>query len=128
MRNFAPERWPAGNPETNYGNIDGSPTKTLLLEQHARGEDKYYNYAMGKRPAEELFQIKRDPDCVHNLAGNPEYAKIKAELNQKMEQALAAQKDPRILGNGAVFDNYKYTGARSKAWDNRKDPNAWKGK
>ena len=29
LKNFKPERWPAGNPETGYLNVDGSPTKTL---------------------------------------------------------------------------------------------------
>lgn len=30
LRNFEPERWPVGNPETGYLNTDGSPTKTLI--------------------------------------------------------------------------------------------------
>ena len=31
LRNFKPDRWPAGNPETGYLNCDGSPTKTYIL-------------------------------------------------------------------------------------------------
>ena len=31
IHNFETDRWPAGNPETGYLNIDGSPTKSVLI-------------------------------------------------------------------------------------------------
>src|SRR5699024_4085168 len=31
LHNFKTNRWPAGNPETGYLNVDGSPTKTNIL-------------------------------------------------------------------------------------------------
>ena len=33
VRNYEPDRWPVGNPETNYPNCDNSPTKTLITSQ-----------------------------------------------------------------------------------------------
>ena len=67
---------------------------------------KYYEMAFGKRPDEALYDIKIDPDCVVNLAENPEYASIKKKLFTKMVKELERQQDPRILGKGEIFDYY----------------------
>ena len=64
VHTFEPDRWPACNPETGLGNCDNGPTKTLLIETGGR----YYDLAFGKRPAEELYLIADDPECMHNLA------------------------------------------------------------
>jgi len=115
--NFEPDRWPAGDPETGYRNIDDSPTKQLLLQQKQQGQTKYYDLAMGKRPAEELFDLKHDPQCLNNLAGDPKYAGTKTKLWTELRQKLTEQKDPRILGHGEVFDGYKYFGNTDHTWD-----------
>jgi N-sulfoglucosamine sulfohydrolase len=66
IRNFRPDRWPAGDPEMyfavgEFGDIDGSPSKDLLL---ARQSDpaiaRYFNLATAKRPAEELYDLRKD--------------------------------------------------------------------
>ena len=36
--NFETDRWPGGNPETGYLNCDGSPIKSLLIDQRRKGE------------------------------------------------------------------------------------------
>lgn len=110
VRNFAPERWPAGNPETGFTNVDSSPTKELLLSQHERGEDFYFDLAFAKRPLEELYQIKVDESCMHNLAGDPRYSAIKKTLWSRLEAELHLQNDPRIKGNGDIFDTYEHCG------------------
>ena len=46
-----------------------------------------------------------------NLAGNQSFSEIKADLSKLMEEKLKEQGDPRILGNGDIFDNYEYAGA-----------------
>ncbi len=108
-RNFKPNRWPAGDPEYNYKNCDPSPTKTYLLEQSAESDQyAYYKLSFGKRVEEELFDIKTDPDCLNNLALDPEYADVKAELKSRMEKELTEQEDPRILGKGNIFDYYPH--------------------
>jgi hypothetical protein len=69
LRNFEISRWPAGNPETGYLNCDGSPTKTECLKVRHRAETRrYWELSFGKRPAEELYRVSRDPDCLQNLA------------------------------------------------------------
>jgi arylsulfatase A-like enzyme len=104
--NFKPERWPAGNPETLFTNCDGSPTKDLILELKERGNDYFYNLSFGKRPAEELYNIEKDPECMHNLAGDTEFAVQKERMRQKLKQKLIETKDPRINGKGEVFEGY----------------------
>ncbi len=105
--NFKPELWPAGNPETGYLNTDGSPTKTNILNLRRAGIDKsYWNLCFAKHEQEELFQINVDKECLVNVADKPEFEKIKSELKKVLFDDLIKQKDPRVLGNGSVFDNY----------------------
>ncbi|MBX3744412.1 MAG: sulfatase [Verrucomicrobiae bacterium] len=109
LRNFQPGRWPAGNPETGYLDCDGSPTKTLILEsRRADPDDPHWALCFGHRPAEELYNLRDDPDCLHNLAGLPAHAATKAALEARLVEALRAQEDPRILGDGDIFDRYPY--------------------
>lgn len=117
-RNFTPDRWPAGNPETGYLNTDGSPTKTEILNANrAKPGDPRWLLCFGKRPAEELFDLKADPDCVHNLAAAPGQQERRAALEANLIAKLKEQEDPRISGQGEVFDNYPYAGAERGLYD-----------
>ncbi len=112
LRNFKPERWPKGNPETGYLHCDGSPTKTYVLDtRRKKGIMEYWQLNFGKREAEELYNVKNDPFCIINLAENEEFTELKNNLSSEMIQKLTEQEDPRILGNGDIFDNYIYQGA-----------------
>lgn len=105
--NYENDRWPAGNPETGYTNTDGSPTKTEILNLNRSGENSYYwNLNFGKHPKEELFKISVDENCLNNLALDNQYKSIKLKLRKLLESELRKQKDPRIFGNGAIFDRY----------------------
>lgn len=109
IHNFEIDRWPAGNPETGYLNCDGGATKTDILEARRSGrEEKYWRLAFGKRIAEELYDLGKDPDCLNNLANKPAYKARKNELKQQNERELRAQSDPRMFGKGDVFDKYLY--------------------
>jgi arylsulfatase A-like enzyme len=104
VRNFAPERWPCGDPDRDLRDTDNSPSKTFVAE---RGEqDPYWQHAFGKRPAEQLFDLARDPDCVVNLIADPALAAKAAALREKLMAELRRQQDPRALGQGDVFDQY----------------------
>ncbi|RTE52278.1 DUF229 domain-containing protein [Arenibacter aquaticus] len=112
LKNFKKECWPKGNPETGYLNTDGSPTKTYILDtRRKKGEMKYWQLNFGKRESEELYNIDLDPYCINNLADNKEYTSVKEALRSEMLLKLTEQEDPRIVGEGDVFDNYKYSGA-----------------
>ena len=111
LYNYDISLWPAGNPEIGYLDIDGSPTKTEILRQFRTGEnDFYWKLSMGKRESnEEFFNLAQDSECMNNLAENPEFAKVKQEMKTRMEKVLKEQQDPRMFGNGDVFNSYGYS-------------------
>jgi arylsulfatase A-like enzyme len=113
VRNFFPDRWPAGNPETDFGNVDPSPSKDVIKAIGGH----FYDLSLGKRLPEELYRLTDDPAGVNNLAGDPAFAGTMRELSERMFAQLRAEKDPRALGDGAIFDTYKYVGGRAKGYD-----------
>ena len=121
IRNFKPDRWPAGNPvpegvENNegdgfmsfgigYNDIDSSPTKTFVFE-HPEDFPEAYKLAFEKRPQEELYNIKEDPYCIKNLATETAMDEIKEKLSKQLDAVLLEEKDPRMLGYGDIFESY----------------------
>ncbi len=114
VRNYEPNRWPAGNPETGFRNVYDGPAEESVTSMF----DQYFQLSFGKRPAEELYMIEKDPDCVQNLAEDPKYATVKNELRERMEKMLREEGDPRMLGNAAFFDTIKYTGPAKHSYEN----------
>jgi len=128
IRNFAPDRWPMGSPgaaaetslaptetlENNtfiaYADMDASPTKAWLIEHRDDPKWKWnYDVAFAKRPAEELYDLKKDPDEVNNVAADPAYAKQKQELSSRLTKLLTDAGDPRVSGDGKTFDRPPFT-------------------
>ena len=72
----------------------------------------------GKRPPDELYDLKADPDCVKNLAETPAYFDLKSKLSNQMEKELTTQGDPRMFGKGAVFDGYPFIGPWNNFFEN----------
>jgi N-sulfoglucosamine sulfohydrolase len=115
IRNYEIDRWPAGNPETGYLNCDGGATKTAILQARRSGTVKlHWQLAFGKRPAEELYDMSKDPDCITNLANDPKYRATMGKLRQQMERELKAQGDPRMFGKGYLFDRYPYANTEQR--------------
>jgi arylsulfatase A-like enzyme len=120
IRNFHPERWPAGDPELwkavgPYGDIDGGPTKEVLLA----GKDdpkiaKLFQLACGKRPAEELYDLAKDPYQMNNLAEAAEYQETRKSLRKELDQWMRATADPRATGDDDRWDKYPYFGSGPK--------------
>lgn len=120
LKNYKPERWPAGNPETGYLDVDGSPTKTLILNMRRSGSSpEYWKLSFGMRKDEELYDIGKDPECLKNLASEPGYSTLKRRLNEQLYTELLQQDDPRMYGNGDIFDNYPYAQKATKDFYNR---------
>ncbi len=132
IRNFKQDRWPAGAPKgyshdididvarprgTHYGyaDVDGGPTKSYMLKYRDDSRvERLFDLAFGKRPAEELYDLNKDPYQLNNVAGKPEYVRIKEKLADALMAELKDTKDPRVLGKGDAFDNYPYYGALPK--------------
>lgn len=107
IHNYEPDRWPAGDPSTGYMNVDGSPTKTEIIQaRHNPATHRLWELSMGKRPEAELYDISTDPLCMNNLADSPELADTVRRMETELTALLTAQGDPRMEGNGAIFDNY----------------------
>lgn len=114
IHNFKPERWPAGNPETGYANTDGSPTKSVILAKIRTPQEAYFwEWSFGKRPQEELYNLQNDPDCLTNLIGNQAYINPYRTMKKLLFDKLTEQRDPRVLGQGDIFDHYKYANPKS---------------
>jgi arylsulfatase A-like enzyme len=113
VHNYFPDRWPACNPETDFGNCDPGPTKELIKSLGGH----FYELTFGKRPADMLFRLSDDPECVRNLANDPAFCETLAQLRTRMLEMLRDEEDPRALGNGVIFDTYKYVAGRQKGYD-----------
>lgn len=116
IRNFEPDRWPAGDPETGYKNCDNGPTKQRILDLHAHGNRFYYSLSFGRRPEHELYDIVNDSECINNLADNSNYAKIRKDLWRKLKKFLQDTGDQRILGNKDYYEQHPYTGSHKNSW------------
>jgi uncharacterized sulfatase len=129
IRNFTPERWPAGAPQkygsgsyvdeaevlaerlgpmhAAYHDIDACPTLDYLVAHHDDPEvSRYLQLAVAKRPGEELYDIREDPGCLNNLANDPAHAGTLARLRARLTAYLEETGDPRATGNGDVWETY----------------------
>jgi N-sulfoglucosamine sulfohydrolase len=121
IRNFKPERWPAGNPSrlrptiaqlesnifSSYADIDHGPTKAWMAAHHDDPAVRpYFERAMGKRPAQELYDVAADPYQFNNLALDPANAALVARLDAELLSELRRLGDPRVGPDPDQFDRY----------------------
>ena len=130
IRNFAPDRWPMGSPlavtETSapdtdalanntrvaFADMDASPTKAWLVAHRNDPQwNWHYDYAFAKRPAEELYDLRSDPDQTENVADDAAYAATKKELSERLLKTLTEVGDPRVTGDGQTFERPPFTDA-----------------
>jgi N-sulfoglucosamine sulfohydrolase len=148
IRNFTPDRWPMGSPgaitatsapsatelENNtyisYADMDGSPTKAWLVGNRNDPFGRpFYDLAFSHRPAEELYDVRKDPDEMNNLAANPAFAAVKAGLAQRLIKTLTDAHDPRVIDEGRMFERPPFIGDefQTRQGINRTQRNAAKG-
>jgi len=113
--NLEPDRWPAGvaqgasHPMDSFTDCDNSPTKSAIKNcQNDATRGRFYDLNFSKRSAVELYDCRKDPDQVNNLAGNPKYAGTIKELSQQLVAYLKQTGDPRFTGKPVMFDEYPY--------------------
>ncbi len=116
LHNFEPGRGPGGVPETGYKETDESPTKTAVLETEKNPEHRhFFEASFGKLPADQLFDLSKDPDCMTNLAGTVPFVALKKQLFLELKQ----QGDPRMFGNGRIYDEYPYANKEKRGFYER---------
>jgi len=115
IRNFAPDRLPMGRPGiaqagaaadaevlerdtfAAYPDMDAGPTKAWLIRHGGEPEWRWLlDYAFAPRPAEELYDLRADPDQVRNVAADPACAVVRAELAARLDRILHDAHDPRV--------------------------------
>ena len=110
IRNFEPDRWPAGDPfefrkaRGMYGEIDPCPTKKYMMENKDDPKvKKLFQLGFEKRPAEELYDLEKDPGQLNNVADVAKYAQQKQKLATILMSELKSTGDPRALGIDHFF-------------------------
>jgi uncharacterized sulfatase len=132
IRNFKPDRWPMGiapgfgapagslpgyeqleqNTFAAFGDFDASPTKAWIFEHRSDpGMDKYFEFAFGRRPAEELYDLRNDPHQMENVATIPDYEATRRRLSDRLLRVLTETGDPRVVGDGDTFDRPPFSNA-----------------
>ena len=119
IRNFAPERWPAGTPQKyaevdfdeqgnlvasklgpehgGYHDIDACPTLDwMIAHRDQAGAATLFRAAVAKRPAEELYDIRDDPACLNNLVGQADAKAVHETLRQRLTEYLRETGDVRV--------------------------------
>ncbi len=134
IRNFKPERWPLGLPnllphlsnDTNvpsqealesdtyaaFADMDASPTKAWLVAHRNDAQWKpFYERAFARRAGEELYDLKKDPYQMTNVAADVRYEKTRAKLAAQLMKTLTDAGDPRVMGDGMTFERAPFTNA-----------------
>ncbi|MBK1827367.1 sulfatase family protein [Haloferula rosea] len=114
IRNFKPDRWPMGEPfeaaepqpdfasiskntRAAFPDLDASPTKTWLIENRDdRNLTPYLAWGWMRRPADELYDLKKDPNQLRNLAKDPSYQERLVTLRKRLMTELETNQDPRL--------------------------------
>ncbi|MES2694621.1 MAG: sulfatase, partial [Verrucomicrobiota bacterium] len=138
IRNFKPERWPMGDPlglgageaapgfdsllkntDVTMRDLDMGLTKAwLFTHRNDPAVKPLFELTLGKRPADELYDLRKDPHQMKNVASDPAYVATTTQLRERLMGVLKETHDPRLED---AFDRPPYveskpdaTGARGK--------------
>jgi len=135
IRNFEPGRWPMGdgpgfgkpvvpfpnfdvlsnNTFAAFGDMDASPSKAWLIEHRDDdGMGPMVQFAFGRRPAEELYDLKSDPHQIHNLASSEKYKDVAANLSRRLLSELRRTGDSRVIDEAPKFESTPFTDPNRK--------------
>ena len=145
IRNFAADRYPMGDAKTaleasvlasgaltentrvGFADMDSSPTKEWIIAHRADPKWQWhFEHAFGRRPREELYDLRKDPDQVKNVASDPAYAQTKAALAKQLMTTLTDAKDPRVTGDGMTFERPPFSGPLDSAPEGKRGRKASK--
>lgn len=106
--NCRPKRSPTGRP---YGIADVGPTEAgdyMLAHREQSSVAPLFELCYVERPEFELYDIRKDPDQIHNIIDDPASAQVAQRLNQRLMDYLHKTGDPRVGPDGDVFDRYPF--------------------
>jgi len=86
-----------------------APTKIYMLaNQDDESVKPLFDLAFAKRPAEELYDLAKDPYQLNNVAALPEYAALKQQLADQLTKYLRESGDPRETDKPFDWDTAEY--------------------
>ncbi|MBK8278902.1 MAG: hypothetical protein IPK94_01670 [Saprospiraceae bacterium] len=74
--------------------------------QHQTDFPELFRLDFEKRAEEELFNINKDPYCLHDISRDKKMQKVRIKLKSVLEKVLISQSDPRMTDHGDIFDSY----------------------
>ena len=79
-----------------YADTDNGPTKSYIIDNKDKDEAhrQAYQWCFAKRPADELFDLKKDSHQLHNVAGDAAYADQLKQTSNQLTAELKAAGDP----------------------------------
>ena len=120
IRNYEPDRWPNGSPNWKktafpgawFADTDGGPTKNYIdgNKDKDKTHRQAWDWCFAKRPADELFDLKKDPDQLTNVASEAAYSEVLKKLSTQLTEELTESGDPRHTDAEVKFDDYPYLG------------------
>ncbi|AHE53114.1 sulfatase family protein [Sphingomonas sanxanigenens] len=90
------------------GDVAGSPSWQAIAADPAIRLGKRTQRAYLKRPAEELYDLARDPDELVNLASDPAQKRVLDDLRGKLRAVRAATRDPWLAGQTDPFAHLQH--------------------
>jgi hypothetical protein len=121
IRNVRPDRWPAGDPDNlflhgrPFGDVDTIATKDFLLAHQKDDLGRpFFARIFGKRPLEELYDLRKDPHQLSNVAANPTYAAELAAHRARVDAWMRDTHDPRLDPAYDAWDKFPYYGKAPK--------------
>ena len=94
---------------TAYPDMDASPTKAWMIHHRAEeGIQRAFDLGFGKRPQEELYDLREDPDCMDNIADHENFEKTRKALYDQLMNVLREQDDPRVVETPCRFEHEPY--------------------
>lgn len=85
------------------GDVASSPSWRAIEALPAAGLGARTTQAFLHRPLEELYDLRKDPDEVRNLADDPAHRAVLERMRAEMTKFRADTKDPWLPGQAAVF-------------------------
>ena len=114
--NFRPDRWPLGDPylldtekNLHLSRWNGVLLSLLQMKMQALPRLGSYRIAptpklspsssmlMGSVPREELYDLRKDPFQMNNVAKDPAYSKQVTKLRKRLMAYLRSTNDPRLV-------------------------------
>jgi arylsulfatase A-like enzyme len=127
--NFKPDRWPLGDPfgldgdnaptvetlteetRATLPDEDAGPTKAWLIGVRNDAQWKaHFDWVYGKRPREELYDLRSDPHQTKNVATDNQYAQQRSALERQLMDELSRTGDPRLIDDGRFFETAPMSG------------------